>query len=121
MPSKTKKKGSVVRNLRRLVCGVVVSDRMDKTVTVRVERLVPHPAFGKTLRKSYVCYAHDEKREARRGDKVELMETRPLSKTKHWRLLRVIEKAAATPELDAREAARPEVKAPDATPSVPVA
>jgi small subunit ribosomal protein S17 len=99
-------KETVDRNRRRTVVGVVTADKNEKTIKVRVERLVQHPDFGKTLRKHYVCYAHDEKREAKRGDKVELMESRPLSKTKHWRLLRVIEKGvAALP--DARDAARP--------------
>ncbi|MGH7341446.1 MAG: 30S ribosomal protein S17 [Candidatus Rokuibacteriota bacterium] len=108
MPPKTQKakKETVDRSRRRTVEGVVTADKMDKTIKVQVERLVQHPAFEKTLRKHYVCYAHDEKREAKRGDKVELMETRPISRLKHWRLLRVIEKAAS-PIQDAREAARP--------------
>lgn len=107
MPPKKPNKQVVVRHRRRTVEGVVTSDKMDKTITVRVERLVQHPEFGKTLRKHYVCYAHDEKGEAKRGDKVELMATRPMSKTKHWRLLKVVARAAAAPEQDAREAARP--------------
>ncbi|HZE99162.1 MAG TPA: 30S ribosomal protein S17 [Planctomycetota bacterium] len=92
--------------------GVVTADKMDKTVKVRVERLVQHPLFSKTLRKHYDCYAHDEKREARMGDKVELMESRPLSKLKHWRLVRVVEKAQAGSAVqDARDAARPQTNA----------
>jgi small subunit ribosomal protein S17 len=67
---------------------------MDKTITVRVERLVTHPKFGKILRRHYVCYAHDDKNEAVKGDKVELAETRPLSKLKRWRLVRVVDRAA---------------------------
>ena len=120
MPPKTKKpeaKQIVDRNERRTVTGVVTADKMDKTVKVRVERLVAHPQFSKTLRKHYVCYAHDEKREARMGDKVELMESRPLSKLKHWRLVRVVEKAVAGSATDdARHAARPSSK-PDAKPA----
>lgn len=120
MPPKTKKteaKQIVDRNERRTVTGVVTADKMDKTVKVRVERLVAHPQFSKTLRKHYVCYAHDEKREARMGDKVELMESRPLSKLKHWRLVRVVEKAVAGSATDdARHAARPSAK-PDAKPA----
>ena len=120
MPPKTKKpeaKQIVDRNERRTVTGVVTADKMDKTVKVRVERLVAHPQFSKTLRKHYVCYAHDEKREARMGDKVELMESRPLSKLKHWRLVRVVEKAVAGSATDdARHAARPSLKT-DAKPA----
>ena len=110
MPPKTSKKAAkqvVERSRRRVVAGVVVSDKMDKTIKVRIERLVQHPEFEKTLRKHYVCYAHDEKKEAKRGDKVELAETRPISRLKHWRLLRVIEKGDAVAAPDAREAARP--------------
>lgn len=115
MPPKTAKKEvnqPVDRNERRTVTGVVTADKMDKTVKVRVERLVQHPQFSKTLRKHYECYAHDEKREAKLGDKVELMESRPLSKLKHWRLVRVVEKAVAgSVTEDARDAARPQAKA----------
>ena len=122
MPPKTKKQEAKVvvdRSERRTVTGVVTADKMEKTVKVRVERLVSHPQFSKVLRKHYVCYAHDEKREAKLGDKVELMESRPLSKLKHWRLLRVVEKAVAGSATDdARHAARPSVKA-DAKPPAP--
>ena len=115
MPPKTVKqeaKQVVDRNERRTVTGVVTADKMEKTVKVRVERLVSHPQFSKVLRKHYVCYAHDEKREARLGDKVELMESRPLSKLKHWRLVRVVEKAQAGSAVqDARDAARPQTNA----------
>ena len=121
MPPKTKKPEPIVdRNERRTVTGVVTADKMEKTVRVRVERLVAHPQFSKVLRKHYVCYAHDEKKEAKRGDKVELAETRPISRLKHWRLLRLVERAAAgVSGADAREAARPvktaETPAPAAT------
>ena len=112
MPPKASKKQAkqvVDRSRRRVVAGVVVSDKMDKTIKVRVERFVQHPMFEKTLSKHYVCYAHDEKKEAKRGDKVELAETRPISRLKHWRLLRVVERAAAgIVETDARDAARPQ-------------
>ena len=110
MPSKTPKKQAqqaVDRSRRRTVAGVVVSDKMDKTIKVRVERFVQHPMFEKTLLKHYVCYAHDEKKEAKRGDKVELAETRPISRLKHWRLLRVLERGEVAAAPDAREAARP--------------
>ena len=114
MPPKTKKKQAdpgVDRSRRRTVAGVVVSDKMDKTIKVRVERFVQHPMFEKTLLKHYVCYAHDEKKEAKRGDKVELAETRPISRLKHWRLLRIVEKGELAAATDAREAARPQKSA----------
>ncbi|HUR39087.1 MAG TPA: 30S ribosomal protein S17 [Planctomycetota bacterium] len=121
MPPKTAKnevQQAVDRSERRTVTGVVTADKMDKTVKVRVERLVQHPQFSKTLRKHYDCYAHDEKREAKLGDKVELMESRPLSKLKHWRLVRVVEKAIAGSMVeDARHAARPSVKSAAAVPA----
>jgi small subunit ribosomal protein S17 len=108
VPPKTQKKETVDRSRRRTVTGVVTGDKMDKTIKVQVERLVKHPAFEKTLRRSYVCYAHDEKREARTGDTVEIMETRPLSRLKAWRLLRVVVKSAAgAAAANAREAAPP--------------
>lgn len=121
MPPKTTKqeaKQIVDRNERRTVTGVVTADKMDKTVKVRVERLVAHPQFSKILRKHYVCYAHDEKREAKIGDKVELMESRPISKLKHWRLVRVVEKAiAGAATSDARHAARPSTRTDGAKPA----
>lgn len=121
MPPKTTKtqaKQTVDRPERRTVTGVVTADKMDKTVKVRVERLVSHPQFSKILRKHYVCYAHDEKGEAKMGDRVELMESRPISKLKHWRLVRVVEKAVAGAAThDARHAARPSAKKDDAGPA----
>jgi small subunit ribosomal protein S17 len=118
VPPKTKVKEAkqiVDRNERRTVTGVVTADKMPKTVKVRVERLVQHPQFSKTLRKHYDCYAHDEKSEAKMGDRVELMESRPISKLKHWRLVRVVEKAiAGSATDDARHAARPSLKPADA-------
>jgi small subunit ribosomal protein S17 len=118
--AKTEVKQTVDRSERRTVTGVVTADKMDKTVKVRVERLVQHPQFSKTLRKHYDCYAHDEKREAKLGDKVELMESRPISKLKHWRLVRVVEKAVAGTILeDAREAARPNAKSSSSKPATP--
>ncbi len=104
------KRDIVVRSRRRTLVGVVTSDKMEKTIRVRVERFMQHSRFEKTLRVHAVCCVHDEKREARRGDRVEIMETRPISKRKHWRLVRVIERARAGHERDAREAARPAPK-----------
>ncbi len=80
------------RGNRKLAVGVVTSDKMLKTITVKTEHLVKHKKFGKFLRKYTVYKAHDEKREAKVGDKVEIMETRPLSATKRWRLVRIVER-----------------------------
>ena len=79
----------------RTVTGRVVSDKMDKTITVLIERRVRHPMYGKYITKSSKLHAHDEKNECGVGDVVTVYETRPLSKTKTWALLRVEEKAAA--------------------------
>ena len=80
------------RNLRKIRIGVVSSNKMDKTVTVAVERKVKNPMYGKFLKKTTRFHAHDEKNECSIGDLVKIMETRPLSKTKRWRLVEVIEK-----------------------------
>ena len=78
---------------KRSLQGVVVSDKQDKTVVVRVERRFTHPVMKKTVRSSKKYYAHDEKNECTVGDVVRIMESRPLSKTKRWRLVEVVEKA----------------------------
>ena len=83
----------VDRQIRKTKTGVVRSDKMDKTVTVAVERKVKHPIYGKFVKKTTKFHAHDEKNEARPGDVVKIMETRPMSKTKRWRLVEIIEKA----------------------------
>ncbi len=80
------------RNLRKIRTGVVSSNKMDKTVTVAVERKVKHPIYGKFVKKTTSFHAHDEKNECSIGDVVKIMETRPLSKTKRWRLVEVVEK-----------------------------
>lgn len=80
------------RNRRKLREGTVVSDKMDKTIVVRVERLVKHPLYNKIVRRYAKLKAHDEKNECRVGDFVRIMETRPLSKTKRWRLTEIISK-----------------------------
>lgn len=82
-----------VRNLRKTRTGLVTSDKMDKTITVAVERKVKHPIYGKFVKKTTKFHAHDEKRECGIGDVVKIMETRPLSKTKRWRLVEIIQKA----------------------------
>jgi len=81
------------RGRRRRLIGVVTSDKRDKTIKVVVEMLVKHPRYGKYVRHKTVCHVHDENNEARVGDRVEIMECRPISKTKHWRLVRIIERA----------------------------
>ena len=81
------------RNLRKTRTGKVVSNKMDKTIVVAVVDNVKHPLYGKIVKRTYKLKAHDENNECGVGDKVEIMETRPLSKTKRWRLVQIIEKA----------------------------
>ena len=81
------------RNLRKERIGVVVSNKMDKSIVILVERKVKHPKYGKFVKKSSRFMAHDEKNEAGMGDIVRIMETRPLSKNKCWRLVEIVEKA----------------------------
>ena len=81
------------RNYRKVRMGKVVSDKMDKTIVVAVEESVKHPLYGKTVRRTKKYKAHDENNDAKMGDTVRSMETRPLSKEKRWRLVEVVEKA----------------------------
>jgi small subunit ribosomal protein S17 len=81
------------RLLRKTRVGQVVSDKMDKTVVVAVERLVKHPLYGRFIKQTSKLKAHDEQNECRIGDKVKVMESRPLSKDKRWRVVNIIEKA----------------------------
>ncbi len=81
------------RNLRKTRVGKVVSDKMDKTIVVAVENHVKHPLYGKIVKRTYKLKAHDENNECGIGDTVKVMETRPLSKDKRWRLVSIIEKA----------------------------
>jgi small subunit ribosomal protein S17 len=81
------------RKIRKTKTGVVYSDKMAKTITVAVERKEKHPIYGKFVKKTTKFHAHDEKQEAKPGDVVKIMETRPMSKTKRWRLVEIIEKA----------------------------
>jgi small subunit ribosomal protein S17 len=81
------------RGKRRVEVGVVTSDKMDKTRRVEIPRLVKHARYSKFIRRRTICYVHDEKNESHVGDQVEIMETRPLSKTKNWRLVRVVTQA----------------------------
>ncbi len=81
------------RALRKTRVGMVVSDKMDKTIVVAIEDNVKHPVYGKIIKRTLKVHAHDESNECGVGDRVEIMETRPLSKTKRWRLVQIIEKA----------------------------
>jgi small subunit ribosomal protein S17 len=81
------------RGKRRVEIGVVTSDKMQKTRRVEIPRLVKHVRYGKYIRRRTICHVHDEQNESRKGDTVEIMESRPLSKMKHWRLIRVVTRA----------------------------
>jgi len=81
------------RNLRKTRVGYVVSDKMDKTVVIAIQDNVKHPVYGKIIKRTLKVHAHDEENICGVGDKVEIMETRPLSKTKKWRVVEIIEKA----------------------------
>jgi small subunit ribosomal protein S17 len=81
------------RNYRKVRIGTVVSDKMDKTIVVAIKYSVKNPLYGKIMKKTFKLKAHDENNECHIGDKVKVMETRPLSKEKHWRLVEIMEKA----------------------------
>lgn len=83
----------LVRNYRKIRQGKVVSNKMDKSIVVRIDRTMKHPLYLKPVRTSSKLYAHDEKNDANVGDVVRVMETRPLSKMKRWRLVEVVERA----------------------------
>ncbi len=109
------------RGQRKTVEGYVVSDKMDKTITVRSERLVKHPLYGKYIRRATIAKAHDENNEAQQGDLVEIAFTRPLSKTKNWRLVKIVRRSTLAGPVPVEdevaevvEAAAPESPAPDA-------
>jgi small subunit ribosomal protein S17 len=89
----TERRIIVERNLRKVRIGKVVSNKMDKTIVVAIEDHVKHPVIGKIVKRTYKLTAHDENNECGVGDTVRVMETRPLSKTKRWRLVNVVEKA----------------------------
>ena len=78
------------RGIRRVAVGVVTSDKTQKTRRVEIPRLVKHQRYGKYIRRRTICHVHDENNESRLGDTVEIMESRPISKSKHWRLIRVV-------------------------------
>lgn len=80
---------------KRVAIGIVTGDKMNKTRRVEIPRLVRHPKYGKFVRHRTICYVHDENEESGEGDRVEIIESKPLSKTKRWRLVRVVEKSRA--------------------------
>ena len=80
---------------RKVTVGLVISDKMAKTRRVEIARKVQHPKYGKIIRKRTVCYVHDEHNESHAGDTVEIVESRPLSKTKRWNLVRIVQKSGA--------------------------
>jgi small subunit ribosomal protein S17 len=92
--SSARSQSTAPRARRKTEIGVVTSDKMNKTRRVVVERLVPHPKYGKLLRRRTVCHAHDETNASHKGDLVEIMETRPLSKLKRWRIVRIVRPGA---------------------------
>ena len=83
---------AVDRNARKTKVGIVVSDKMDKTIVVAMEDFIRHPRYGKAVKRTKKVKAHDENNECQIGDKVRIMETRPLSKDKRWRLVNIVEK-----------------------------
>ena len=83
------------KKVARTVTGRVISDKMHKTITVLVERKVPHPVYGKYVRRSTKLHAHDEQNECKQGDKVMIEQCRPVAKTKSWRLVKVVDRALA--------------------------
>lgn len=93
MADQTIEQAEEARNRRKLRTGVVSSDKMDKTVVVTISNLVRHPMYGRILKRSKKLKAHDEANDAHTGDTVEIMETRPLSKDKCWRVVRIVERA----------------------------
>ncbi len=99
------------RGKRRVAVGVVTSDKMNKTRRVEIPRLVKHPRYGKYIKRRTICKVHDENNESHAGDTVEIMETRPLSKTKNWRLVRIVTKAP-------QQAVAGEKAPPEAAPAV---
>src|SRR5947199_4905936 len=100
------------RGNRRTEVGVVTSDKMNKTRRVEIPRLVKHRRYGKYIKRRTICKVHDENNESHVGDTVEIMETRPLSKTKTWRLVRVMTKGAAA-TIPGKPSAAPQQPAPE--------
>ena len=93
MAEMTNEQSTAERNARKSRTGLVVSDKMDKTVVVAIERRVPHPVYGKMMTLTTRLKAHDEENSAKAGDTVRIMETRPMSKDKRWRLIEIVQRA----------------------------
>ena len=93
MADMTQTNGAVARGSRKVRTGRVVSDKMQKTVVVAIERRVPHPVYGKMMTRTTRLKAHDEENQAKAGDTVRIMETRPMSKDKRWRLVEIVSRA----------------------------
>jgi small subunit ribosomal protein S17 len=93
MADQTSTETGIARTARKTRVGVVVSDKMDKTVVVEIERRFPHPLYGKMVTRTKRLKAHDEENAAKKGDRVRISETRPLSKQKRWRVLEILERA----------------------------
>jgi small subunit ribosomal protein S17 len=93
MAEVAKGESTEIRRARKMRIGMVVSDKMEKTVVVQIERRVQHPVYGKMVRRTKKLKAHDEENAAKTGDTVRIMETRPLSKDKRWRVVEIIERA----------------------------
>jgi small subunit ribosomal protein S17 len=108
--------GTADRGKRRVAIGLVTSDKMNKTRRVEIPRLVKHPRYGKYIRRRTICHVHDENNESRQGDTVEIVESRPYSRTKHWRLIRVVTRAPGT-TATAAPAATETQPAPTTTPA----
>ncbi|HUQ41366.1 MAG TPA: 30S ribosomal protein S17 [Candidatus Limnocylindrales bacterium] len=89
----TNKQSAAERSMRKTRIGLVVSDKMQKTVVVAIERRVPHPVYGKMMTRTTRLKAHDEENQAKAGDTVRIMETRPMSKDKRWRLVEIVSRA----------------------------
>jgi len=112
------------RNLRKTLIGFVTSRSGDKSIKVTLPFKTPHPRYHKVVNRQTVVHAHDEKNEARPGDKVEIMETRPISRLKRWRVVRVVQHAVTTDEIAISEvdvAAEVSAKAEPAAPAAPAA
>src|ERR1700742_3667496 len=116
--TKKKEQADGERGSRRIETGIVISDVRNKTITVAVSHLIKHPRYGKYLNRSTNLHAHDEKNEAKKGNRVEIIETRPLSKQKRWRLVKIVERAALMGAIEVKdvEAAKTAAAAPAEAP-----
>jgi small subunit ribosomal protein S17 len=113
MSQPTSQLATATRRRRKTEIGAVTSDKMNKTRRVEIQRLVPHPKYGKYLKRRTICYAHDEANQSHIGDLVEIMETRPLSKLKRWRIVRIVRPGAQQALAGEGESTRAAI-APDA-------